>query len=185
MTRFHFKQLCFKTHLLLCYVSPQSCGVASLSGRGECHYNQLISLSKCSMTSAGGCFDTPVHFLPLLADDSALFVHSSRLSVFPLLPFRTVSSRSAVLCGWSQQERDRRRRRHRGSEERTLREWRWEGTVHPQNLPSKEARLQNKLRNLSVHVNKAKLPSHVTFHMKQQWGQRLFNFNNFINTSCC
>lgn len=54
-------------------------------------------------------------------------------------PSVAVSSGAAVLCGRGQQEWDGRRGRDWSTEERTLWEgWR-EGTVHTQNIPSKEA----------------------------------------------
>lgn len=54
-------------------------------------------------------------------------------------PSVAVSSGAAVLCRRGQQERDGRRGRNWSTEERTLWEgWR-EGTVHTQNIPSKEA----------------------------------------------
>lgn len=59
-----------------------------------------------------------------------------------LPPSLPVSSGAAVLCGRGQQEWDGRRGRHRSAEEWTLREGRREGTVHAQNIPSKEASLQ-------------------------------------------
>lgn len=61
---------------------------------------------------------------------------SPPLTSSPSLP---VSSGAAVLCRRGQQEWDGRRGRHWSTEERTLWEgWR-EGTVHTQNIPSKEA----------------------------------------------
>lgn len=123
---FRFKLICFSA------MSPLSRVVLPVSVEEV----SVIIINSWLVTSACACFDTPAHVV-------CAFILPD--SVFPLLLFHAVPSRSAVLCGWGKQERDRWRRRHRGSEERTVREGRREGAVHPQNLPSKEACVRNKL----------------------------------------